>query len=75
MIGLFRFTRQELIILVCSTDEKEQIVSLPVADFGLMHMDAETDWFGNPVELFREKDSTFMKVLPHQSYFLIMKLS
>lgn len=75
VIGIFRFTRQELILLVCSSDEKERMVSLPVADFGLMHMDAESDWLGNPVELFREKDSTLMRVLPHQSYFLIMKLS
>lgn len=65
-----RFTDDEIIFVVCSTDSKEQEVLLPVKNFGMESMTEKQDYFGKELRYVQESGQVRLVVPAHESYLI-----
>lgn len=72
-----RFTKQEVIFVICSTDEKEQKINLPIGNFGVTAIETNADYFGSPIHVQNDvtKDEISLFVPAHQSYLIQAKIN
>ncbi|BCJ92863.1 alpha-glycosidase [Anaerocolumna cellulosilytica] len=70
-----RFTETELILVICSTDSKEQEIILPLKNFGIKDISMQEDYFGVQICAKAEEGMLKLNVLAHQSYLLQINLT
>lgn len=70
-----RFTNEELIIVIASTDDKETEVLLPLEDFGFENQVSTQDYFGSRVVSKIAKDGVLVYVPAHTGFLLYEKTS
>jgi alpha-glucosidase len=67
-----RFTEEEVIIVICSVDQEERQVVLPIDHFGLLTFDEKQDYFSTPIQSKYENKRVTVTVKPHQSYLFVL---
>lgn len=65
-----RFTEKEVIFVVCSTDDKEYEIILPIENYGLEHFREKEDYFGVPLDTEKRDGKIICHIKPHQSYLM-----
>ena len=67
-----RFTKREVIFVICSTDEKEQKINLPIGNFGVTGLETNADYFGRrfSYRCNAKKDVLTISVPAHESYLI-----
>ncbi|NLL76043.1 MAG: hypothetical protein GX235_02185 [Clostridiales bacterium] len=65
-----RFTEKEVIFAVCSTDDEEYEIVLPIENFGLKYFQEKEDYFGIPLKTEKRKGKIIWHIKPHQSYLV-----
>ena len=63
-----RFAGEQVWIMVCSTDDKEREVIIPIKAFGKNEFDKDIDAFGIELDYRIEDRNLKLKVKPHTSY-------
>lgn len=72
VLAFARFTSQEVIFIICSTDEQRQEVKLPIANYGLTSLGVMTDYLGSRLEYNGEScdKGVTLTVPPHGNYLI-----
>lgn len=63
-----RFTPEEVIVVICSTDELTREVKIPIRIFGISNFDVKEDFFHNELRYRSDGDVVYVIVPPHTSY-------
>lgn len=70
VIAFARFTLKEAIFTVCSAEDRESTVSLPLNHFNLRPRAVQADCLGSKVESSIEESSLVIKLPPHSSFLI-----
>lgn len=66
-----RFTEEEVIFVICSTDDKEYEIILPIENYGLEYFREKKDYFGIPLTVEKRDKKVILHIKPHQSYLIV----
>lgn len=67
-----RFTLDEVVIIICSTDDFDQEVALPITALGIKEFVIKEDLFGLPLQYEKKGENVVIKVPSHTSYIFTM---
>lgn len=70
-----RFTEEQLLLIVVSSDENSQEIEIPFSYFGVINDCPDKDFFGRMVEGTIESGTLRLKVPAHQSYMILNSCS
>lgn len=74
VVSYARFTKDELVIVIASTDDVRTHVNIPLSDFGFeSEMMIERDLFGKEILSEKITDGIKVQIPPHTSYVIYIK--